>query len=636
MSLDHQKLRASLAQNHSSSQAALSLAGGSAYAVSAIIFPQFSVPLTAVAASLVAIGLSRLPAARRQQRFAEHILGQGRTWMTLKELQEQCALDNFSWIGQGFPWDAGTRQLLADFTNSNWSTSYRQIISNAMVRKYIRLNFLKVLAAPLTAMHTIERMKQLVAHEPGYRWIHALGFESSQRLSDRDLAGHMAVFGTTGGGKSRFLEIQIVQAIFQGKVVVVIDPKGDAALVSAMRKACELAGRPGDFRFFHRNFPEKSINMNLLANYEHASDLASRIADTIPGQGGNGQVFIDMGEGVVRTICDALVTMGLKPTFKLIYRYYCKPDSLRIDTLCAYLAQAGLEEQVADLRKRKATEHDLANSLTELYHGLPAQSPTIDATIALAEQGFESIMNRTSSTWTILDSLVRGDLGDKLSPEPSDNRMFYDTKKLIDQGCVLYVGLAAMGNSGMAKALGSMLLSDLTATAGARLDFASAPAPVALFVDEAAEVACEPLIQMLNKSRSAKFRICLASQTVADFVAKFKDQAEAMRILANQNNFVALRCNDLETQEFLVRRLPKVRIKTRMHTHGISTDASSLVAQGGSISERLVEEEVELIPASLLGSLPNCEFVGIFAGGHVIKGRFPVLVNSAEDYKEES
>ena len=490
--------------------------------------------------------------------------------------------------------------------------------------------------SPMTTMHTIKRKHQLVAMEPGYRWIHALGFESPRYLSVSDLAGHMAVFGTTGAGKSRFLEQQIVQAILQGKVVIVIDPKGDSALVKAMKRACRLANRQGDFRFFHRNFPGQSINLNLLANYERPSELASRIADTIPGQGGNGQVFIDMGEGVMRTICDALDIMELKPTFKQIYRYYCQPTSLLIDTLCAHLAKAKLEDQVEDLRKRTPDQQVLANKLSELYRSQPNQSLTVDAVLALADQGFESIINRTSSTWTILDSLARGDLGDKLSPAPSDSSMFFDIKKLIDQGCVLYVGLAAMGDSGMAKAIGSMLLSDLTATAGARYDFASAPAPVALFVDEAAEVACEPLIQMLNKSRGAKFSICLASQTIADFIAKFKDEAEAMRILANLNNFVALRCNDVETQEFLVRRLPKVRIRTRMHTHGISVDGSSMLAQGGSVSERLVEEEVELVPASLLGSLPNCEFIGIFAGGHVIKGRFPILVNAKEEFEEPS
>ena len=187
----------------------------------------------------------------------------------------------------------------------------------------------------------------------------------------------------------------------------------------------------------------------------------------------------------------------------------------------------------------------------------------------------------------------------------------------------------------MAKTIGSMVLSDLAATAGARYDFETSSSPVALFVDEAAELSCEPFTQMLNKSRGAKFSICLASQTISDFVAKAKDKAEASRILANLNNFVALRCNDVETQKFLTERIPKTRIQITTKSHGVST-SSKLVAHGASISERITEEETDLVASSLLGTLPNCEFFGIFAGGHVIKGRVPILVRNKAEFRENA
>ena len=155
-----------------------------------------------------------------------------------------------------------------------------------------------------------------------------------------------------------------------------------------------------------------------------------------------------------------------------------------------------------------------------------------------------------------------------------------------------------------------------------------------LYVDEAAELTCEPLTQMLNKSRGANFSICLASQTISDFVAKAKDRAEALRILANLNNFFALRCNDPETQRFLMERIPKTRIRTTVKAHGVSTSARNLIAEGGSISERVTEEEADLVPAPLLSALPNCEYFGVVAGGHVIKGRIPILVETARDFKE--
>ena len=112
-------------------------------------------------------------------------------------------------------------------------------------------------------------------------------------------------------------------------------------------------------------------------------------------------------------------------------------------------------------------------------------------------------------------------------------------------------------------------------------------------------------------------------------------KTNAMRILANLNNFVALRCNDADTQEFLVRRLTKVRVTSKQHTHGVSTSASSILAENSTISERLTEEEVDLVPSALLGALPNCEFFGIFAGGYVVKGRVPILVERESDYRRD-
>lgn len=38
-----------------------------------------------------------------------------------------------------------------------------------------------------------------------------------------------------------------------------------------------------------------------------------------------------------------------------------------------------------------------------------------------------------------------------------------------------------------------------------------------------------------------------------------------------------------------------------------------------------MEEEGELFPSALLGNLPDLEYVAIFAGGDVRKGRLPIL-----------
>ena len=62
-------------------------------------------------------------------------------------------------------------------------------------------------------------------------------------LSQRHRNGHLLVLGTTRVGKTRLLELLVTQDIRDGKVVIVIDPKGDADLM--LRVYAEAARQAG-------------------------------------------------------------------------------------------------------------------------------------------------------------------------------------------------------------------------------------------------------------------------------------------------------------------------------------------------------------------------------------------------------
>ena len=47
----------------------------------------------------------------------------------------------------------------------------------------------------------------------------------------------------------------------------------------------------------------------------------------------------------------------------------------------------------------------------------------------------------------------------------------------------------------------------------------------------------------------------------------------------------------------------------------------------------MTEEEVPLIPPEVLGMLPNLEFIGIVSGGHIIKGRYPLILKDKSEFK---
>ncbi len=638
--IDTQSFIATLGVNRAARESAAYFAASGLYLTASLVLPWIPWALAAMALVLFLMGCWRLRPALLQRRFEAQLIGDRRPWLTMNELIRLSSRANCAaarWLGYGFAWDTEHCQNVQNLVKTNWKELYRESLTRAAARRWLFGHPLQAILHPFATYTLLKTKKALAATTPGFRWIHALGKESPTFVARKELEGHMAVFGTTGSGKSRFLEVQIAQAILQGHCVIVLDPKGDKGLENSMRLACIRAGREGQYLQFHLAHPETSVNLDLLANFTRAEEIASRIADTLPGQGGEGQVFVDMARGALRSICDGLRVIGTKPTVKNLLHYYGNRDGLAFATLEAHLKRTLGEETVKKMTGKAKSPEARLEDMRELYLSQGRPSAAVDSVLGFADLDGAVLSKMTQSLVVVLGSLSRGDIGNKLSPDSqnSEDHGWWDSKSVMRDNRVLYVGLDAMTDSGMARVIGTLFLSDLTASAGARYDFECASAPVALFVDEAAELTCEPFTQLLNKSRGAKFSICLASQTIADFVAKANNEAQAMRILANVNNCVALRCIDEVTQEFFVKRTVGTRTVSKQAGHDVSAGADRLMAQSGSVGERLVEEEATLIPAPLLGALPNGEFFGVFSGGHVIKGRVPVLVEHPSQFHQD-
>ncbi|WP_211098439.1 TraM recognition domain-containing protein [Skermanella stibiiresistens] len=231
----------------------------------------------------------------------------------------------------------------------------------------------------------------------------------------------------------------------------------------------------------------------------------------------------------------------------------------------------------------------------------------------------------------VLGQLTSGTLGPMLSPDPTDphdTRPITDLQRVIARRQVCYIGLDSLSDPIVGATIGSMLLADATSVAGSRYNFGEDLKPVNVLTDEAAETINTPLIQLLNKGRGAVIRVTIATQTIADFEARFASSAQARQVLGNCNQMVVLRVLDTETQQYVCETMPKVMIKRLQRSQGMSSgsSASNPLAFSGTASESLVEEEAELFPAALLGQLPNFEYLFV-VGGTVLKGRIPFLRN---------
>lgn len=481
----------------------------------------------------------------------------------------------------------------------------------------------------------VARKGRRQASVKGSRWIHGLGMNEEEPCfrPDDQRSIHHLIIGTTGAGKTRLFDLLISQCIARGEAVIVIDPKGDKGLAETCRLTCAATGDPNRFKYFHPGHPEQSVRLSLTKNYGRATEVASRVAVLMKSEAGDPfQAFAQMAlNNVIQAmlICNVLPTLvGLRRTLE------GDIPGLTIRVVTAYGRQVFGEAQfdsMADTALRAAKVRDVesrAKVLRKLYYSDIAEAepnPDIEGLLTMLEHERTHFGKMIAGLLPILVMLTSGHMGPLLSPvwDDGDERLICDSNAVINADHVLYLGLDALSDPMVGSTIGSLALADLASTAGEIYNH-RLPKPVNIFVDEAAEVLNDQLIQLLNKGRGAGINLYIATQTIADFKARMGDEAKALQVLANANHIVAMRVLDTDTQEFIASKMPMSRYQYVMRTQGNSSGGAG-VLQSGNVGERLMEEEGERFPMALLGELPDLEYLAVFAGGDIRKGRLPIL-----------
>lgn len=552
----------------------------------------------------------RLPKALSHSRMKRNLKGRELYFMTLAEMQVKVKKHEDSlYLGRGFEWENRHIQRAYELLKRDVSSIERKNIKDDKHDQKLRM---------------------------GHQWIHGIEPEEKDLFQPlKHTEGHTLILGTTGAGKTRCFDLLISQCINKGEAVITIDPKGDFDLRDKQKTLCENLGQQDRFMYFHPAFPEESVRIDLLANFSEPSELATRIAALIPSETGM-DPFVSFGWMALNTIINALLLIDNQPSLvKLKHFLDSGTDGLVYQAVMAYGKQIN-EKHDADsqLLFENVPMHDVRKKAqiskkyyqTILYPKKP--SSALDSLISMNDHDRQHLGKMIATLMPILAMLTSGNLEGLLSPDHndlSDKRPIVDSSSIINQGKVLYVGLNSLTDKMVGSAIGSLLLSDMTAVAGNRYNYGVNLRPVNLFVDEAAEVINDPCIALLNKGRGALFRLFVASQTIADFAARLGSEDKATQVLANLNNVIALRLVEPKTAEFVTAALPKTRVKYVMRTQGQNTHGDEPIMHGGNQGERLMEEEIDLVPYQLLSMLPDLEYFGRVSGGRVIKGRIPIL-----------
>lgn len=532
-----------------------------------------------------------------------------------------------AWLGWGFEWTREHAQAVYDF---KW------------------LEIKDILPPPWFCKLYGKKFNAATGDDLGAPWIHGVEPKESELFVPVGfLNGHTLITGVTGSGKTRLFDLLVMQAVVRGDVVIVLDPKGDKEMRErteyAVKLACESSGRTNNFRFFHPAFTSGSIRLDPLKNFGNVTELASRVSALIPSESGS-DAFKSFAFRVLNIVAEGLVASGESPTLKRLRKYIeGGPEGLLQRNLETHFnANIGNWEALAEphIAKVKGGAVKLPSPQSTAYlHGLViyyqqeaskiAPSDAVDKLINLYLHSREHFGKMIGNLLPILDMLCSGELGKLLSPDPddiNDEREIMDTGQIIASGAVVYMGLNSLSDSTVASAIGSIVLADLAATAGAIYNYSDKKRRVSIFVDEASEIAGDgPFVQLLNKGRGSGFQTTVATQTVADFASRLGSQEKADMVLGNFNNYICQRVTDSGTQEFISEKFGEVYIQETSESHSQSTGSDGDVNFSGGDGMMKKRTLAPRVPADLLGRLPNLQYFGLLADGRLVKGRLPII-----------
>ena len=550
---------------------------------------------------------------RHTQRLVEARLPEGRRWLEPGRLW-RAARRLEAWL-EGRPWGQGLRRLLAADTPLN------------PVR-------------PLPPVGGDPALHGVGAEDEGEVWLD---------LAERQ--GHLFVVGTTRVGKTRLAELLVAQDIRRGDVVIVIDPKGDLALLERMVAEARRAGRLDRFHMLHLGYPEISERYNPVGSFSRITEVATRTTTPLPGEG-DSAAFKEFAWRFTNVVAQALVGLGRKPDLKSLGRYVSHIEPLLVDyftlwldrngpegwrqTVQAWLADEGFAKR---LPPHIRTKDRRAAALVRFYQERGLYDPVCEGLKSTFEYEKAYFDKLTASLLPLIEKLTSGAVGELLSPDygdPEDPRPVLDWMRVIREGGIVYVGLDALSDAEVAHAVGAAMLGDLTSIAGRIYkhgpewglpDGDPRPRTVNLHVDEFHELLSPEFIPMLNKAAGAGFRVTAYTQTVSDLEAALGDRAMAGQAEGNLNSLVMLRVRNVETARLLTDQLPMVRVYTKI-TESRATDNNDPDTPVDFVSQnadRLVETELEMLRPADLVSLPKGQAFALLEGGQLWKIRLPLL-----------
>ncbi|MCB1877374.1 MAG: type IV conjugative transfer system coupling protein TraD [Chromatiales bacterium] len=486
--------------------------------------------------------------------------------------------------------------------------------------------------------------------------LHGVGLEDEHPLwmNLKARQGHMLVLGTTGVGKTRLAELLVTQDIRRGDCVIVIDPKGDLDLLFRMWAEAVRADKLDKLHIVHLGFPEISERYNPTGRFNRITEVATRIANQLPGEG-NSAAFREFAWRFVNTVSRALVALGGKPDYRAIPRYVTDVDPLLIDYFEHWLdrnapadwrttvTQAERDPEWAKRLPRQHQGRDRhAAALVWYYREHGYYDDVCEGLKGIFDHDKSHYDKLTGNLLPLMQKLTTGKVGQLLAPnygDAADKRPILEWDKVIRGQEIVYVGLDALTDSEVADAVGATMLADLTSMAGHLYKHGAfgglptvsgnrqTPPIVNLHTDELSRIVGPEYVPLLNMARGAGFRVTSYTQSKKDLEAGLGSVAKAGQLLDNWNNIIAMRVRTEETAKLITDQLVSARVFTRIDEsrETDNNDPSNPVDFQAQNATRVSEQpKAELLSPADLIRLPVGQAFAMIDGGRLYKVRLPM------------
>lgn len=484
--------------------------------------------------------------------------------------------------------------------------------------------------------------------------------EKDVTLALGERVGHTVVYGTTRVGKTRLAELLVTQDIRRGEVTIVFDPKGDADLMKRVWAEAHRAGRGDKLYIFHLGWPEISARYNAVGRFGRVSEVASRVAGQLSGEG-NSAAFREFAWRFVNIIARALVALGERPDYTLIMRYVNNIADLYI-RYAEKIIQAQLPALQTQIENNQQVlgEDDVPRNMQgqpdalriwaievalSSEEGKKLYDPILDGLRSAVRYDRTYFDKIVASLLPLLEKLTTGKTAELLSPDYQDiddTRPIFDWEQIIRKKAVVYVGLDALSDSEVASAVGNSMFADLVSVAGHIYKHGiNAGLPggkegkslINLHCDEFNELMGYEFIPLINKGGGAGMQVTAYTQTSSDIEARIGNAAKTAQVQGNFNNLIMLRVRENRTAELLTTQLPQVEIytKTLVSGHQDTADVNADQDFTSSTQDRVGTVKVPLLEPADIVTLPKGQAFALLEGGQLWKIRMPLPAGDADD-----